>query len=391
MIRKTYKFRLYGNKYNRLLRERIEICAEVWNHFLSLQKRYYRLGSKYISFNKACKHLTKLKSLKKYSHWWSVDSQSLQDVLKRQDRAYKKFFKWCKIRTGRRISPPKFKKIKAYNSFTLKQSGWSLLSDEEIRIQGRAFKFCNPNNAKNRRKLISDFIKIKTVTIKRDRVGQLWICFSVETEQEVVSSHHECNKILSLDFGLKTFLTTFDGESFGQIQAPEILKKNLSALKKANRNLAKKVKGSNRRKKARKELSLLHRKIANERGAWQWGTANKLIRKNCVLVFETLNFSGMDKLFGRKIKDLAPYNFMQKVQRLALKHDCEIIFADRFFPSSKLCHICSCLNENLCLRDRIWTCACGTVHNRDENASANLYAEGIRLRKRSSKTCANAL
>ena len=85
----------------------------------------------------------------------------------------------------------------------------------------------------------------------------------------------------------------------------------------------------------------------------------------------------MQRLWGRKITDLGFYSFLQKVEYLAKKKGKIVRFIDRWFPSSKMCHVCGVLNKSLELRDRQWACdSCDTKHDRDLNAAINIHAVG---------------
>ena len=138
-IRRTYKYQLYRTKKTEYLDAEIELARQIWNHCLALQKRYYRIYGKYISANRMKVFVTRLRR-NKYSEWQDLGSQAVQDVVERLDRSYQAFFDWCKTKAGPRKHPPKFKKYWKYNSFTLKQAGWSI-DGNTIRIMGKKFRF----------------------------------------------------------------------------------------------------------------------------------------------------------------------------------------------------------------------------------------------------------
>ena len=126
---KTYKFKMYSNHGNRELHKTIDSHAHVWNHFVSLCRRYYGIYGKYPGKKALMRHLTKLKRLSQFSHWNLLPSQSLQDVIDRLDKAYQK-----KFSNPRRSGRPRFKNRVRYKSFTLKQAGWQLLPGNRIKI-----------------------------------------------------------------------------------------------------------------------------------------------------------------------------------------------------------------------------------------------------------------
>ena len=111
-IRKTYKFRLYRNdKKDRKLRQMIFVASLIWNHLIALQRRYYRLTGKYISLYEMNKHVLKLRKTKRFALWRDPHSQVCQNICRRVDDAYQRFFN--KLANGR----PKFRKAKKYRSF----------------------------------------------------------------------------------------------------------------------------------------------------------------------------------------------------------------------------------------------------------------------------------
>ena len=149
----------------------------------------------------------------------------------------------------------------------------------------------------------------------------------------------------------------------------------------ANRNLSRKAKGSNNRKKAKIALARLHKKVANQRDNFHWQTANKLVGEYALICIEDLNLKAMQKRFGRKISDLGFADFVSKLKYKAHRAGASVVEVDRFFPSSQLCSDCGYRNtETKNLTIRKWACPkCGNIHNRDRNASINIEREGSRI------------
>ena len=145
---KTYKFKLYQHKRNRYLKRQINLAGIIYNHCIALHKRYYRLYGKSLNVYALMKHLTKLKKLPKYSDWNSLGSQAIQDIAQRIDKGYKLFFR--NREHGIKSSPPSFKKVKKYKSFTLKQAGYKLYSDNRIKIGGRTINITSPVKLKGK-------------------------------------------------------------------------------------------------------------------------------------------------------------------------------------------------------------------------------------------------
>jgi len=187
----------------------------------------------------------------------------------------------------------------------------------------------------------------------------------------------ETGKIAGFDFGLRTFLTCFDGFSIETIESPQFFKQSINAIKKASRHHSKKLKGSLNRERARKNLVRKYEDIANRRRDWFWKLAHELTNRFDVLCFETLNLKGMQRLWGRKISDLAFGEFLQIREWVAKKKDKRVIFVDQWYPSSKTCSTCGHILEKLELTIREWRCpSCQSVNNRDDNASRNIQAVG---------------
>jgi putative transposase len=176
------------------------------------------------------------------------------------------------------------------------------------------------------------------------------------------------------DFGLKTFLTVSDGS---KIESPQFLKQSLNAIKKASRQHSKKRKGSANRERARLNLVRKHEDVANRRSDWFWKLALKLTDKFDVLCFETLNLKGMQRIWGRKISDMAFGEFLQILQWVAKKKRKQVVFIDRWYPSSNTCSHCGNVLKELDLSVREWRCpSCQSVNGRDENAAINIQAVG---------------
>ena len=146
-----------------MLVKRIEYASEIWNHFVALSRRYYRLYGKYPGYYKMQKHLTKLKKQRRFQHWNEVGSQAAQMVVRRLDLSYQAYFDY-KAGKRARVGLPSFKRRTKYSSFTLTQAGWKYLGDHRMRIGKRTFKFVLSREVTG---------TIKTVTIKRDRCGDL--------------------------------------------------------------------------------------------------------------------------------------------------------------------------------------------------------------------------
>ena len=151
----------------------------------------------------------------------------------------------------------------------------------------------------------------------------------------------------------------------------------LNEIKKAARQLSSKKKSSANRERARLNLARRHEDVANRRSDWFWKLAINLTERFDVLCFETLNLKGMQKLWGRKISDLAFREFLQILEWVAKKKGKQVVYVDRWYPSSKTCNCCGHVLKSLELSVRVWRCpSCNSVNDRDENAALNICAVG---------------
>ena len=359
---KTYKFKLYSNRGNVELHKTIDGHAHVWNHCVALQRRYYAFYGKYISKFRLINHISKLKRLPKFDHWNRLPSQAIQDVVARIDKGYRAMFE--ARAQGKAWGRPRFKPRLKYKSFTLLQAGWKLLSGNRIKIGKCVFSYFKSRDV---------FGNPKRCTIKRDAVGDVYICILtdyVEPEIERVMT----GKIAGFDFGLKRYLT---GHNEHDIDSPLFFKRSINAIKRANRSHSRTKKRSKNRERARLDLARKHRKIERQREDFHWKLAHQLTDEYDEIRLEDLNLKGMKSLWGRKVSDLGFADFVKKLKYLAAKKGVKIVFIDKWYPSSKTCSVCGAVNETLNLRDRNWRCAdCGTIHDRDRNAAINIYRVG---------------
>ncbi len=166
---RTYKYKLYRTKRVKHLHDVVNISGIIYNHCIALHKRYYKLYGKSLNKFQLQKHLTKLKKRDKYAFWNKVPSQAIQNITERIDNAYKKFFDYAKGRTKLRTSPPSFKAVKKYKSYTLKGKVGYKIDKNSISLNGYTYKFWLSRPI--------DGI-IKTVIIKRDTIGDFYICIT---------------------------------------------------------------------------------------------------------------------------------------------------------------------------------------------------------------------
>jgi putative transposase len=297
-----------------------------------------------------------------------LGSQAVQDVVQRLQKAYERFF-------NKQGGFPRFKKVKKYPSFMLKQkAGWKLLEEynprgtdknrrhtRKIRILGRSYKFCQSRPIEG---------EIKTVTVKRDRLGRLWVCFSVVMKVE--QPEFSTGKSGGFDFGLKHFLTNDEGEV---IESPQFFAQARYQIARLNKELSRKQDGSHNRKRAKYRLAKAHNDVKNKRRDWFYKLAHALCDHYGVMYFEDLNLNGMKRLWGRKVSDLAFGEFVLILQHVASKRGVRVHKIDRWEPTSQVCSDCG-QKKKLDLRDRVFVCDCGLSIDRDHNAAINVLRVG---------------
>ena len=370
-MKRTYKFKIYNSKRSRKLERLLYTACSVYNHCIALQKRYYRLFRKNIMAFTMSRHLAKLKKLPRFAFWNGLNSQTVQDISERVWRSYKSFF--SNVKNNKRMRPPRFCKRDNYKSFTYKQSGYKIEGNLLTLQQKFRVKFSKSREIEG---------KIKTVTVKRNSLGDWYLYIVTDIEQNEVLPRQ--GEAIGLDFGLKHFLTDDTGE---RIESPLFFRQMRNRIQKLNRVRFRKVGERKGEKKSRnwlraaRKLRRAYEKLRNLRDDFQWKLAKTLCERYATICIEDLSLKGMQRLWGRKICDLRFGDFVAKLGYMAGKYGCRLVKVDRWFASSQQCSVCGYKNDGTKdLRVRKWACpACGTEHDRDVNAATNVLNEGLRM------------
>lgn len=369
-MEKAYKFRLYPNTEQKELLSKTFGCARfVYNYYLDRRIKTYQQNKTTMNYNACSADLTKLKQEKPWLK--EVDKFALQNALKDLDRAFQNFFR--EIKKGNKNQGfPKFKSKHHY-----KQSYRTTFTNNNIKVE------------KNRIKLPKlgwvDMIqhrdiqgRIVNCTITKTCSDEYYV--SICCTDVVIDKYESTENSIGIDLGLKEFITTSDGEV---IENPKYLLKLEKKLKREQRKLSKKQKGSKNIEKQRIRLNKVHKKIRNQRIDFLQKLSTRLIRENQIICLEDLNVKGMVKNhnLAKRISDVSWSEFVRMLEYKALWHDKIIQKIDRFYPSSQLCSVCGYKNEDIKdLSIRRWICPqCNTKHNRDVNAAKNILNEGLRL------------
>ncbi len=352
----TYTYKLYRSKRTAKLDAMLREACFVWNHALALQKRYYALFGKYVNVVEMQKHFARRISR------FKLHSQTVQEILQRLDASYQRFFK----RLSRR--PPKFRRVREFSSIVYKQGGFKLNGNVlVVNSIGLHFQFSYSRPYEG---------KVRQIRIKRSRLGEYYLYIVTDAAAGSYTRRKSREGAsVGMDFGLKTYLTLSDGT---KVENPQFLKQDLNDLRRRSRAFSRCEKTSHHRIARRRDLERCHERICNRRDDWQWKTCHELCRRYGTICIEDLNLTGMTCLWGRKVNDLAFGLFMQKLEHVAAKYGTEVVKIDRFYASSKTCSVCQYVNELLTLDQRKWKCPqCGTIHDRDLNASVNILRQGI--------------
>ena len=359
-VYKGFKFRLYPTQeQGSMLSQQAGNTRFLWNKFLESNLQTYKETQK---FQFSYDMITSLPKLKDEFEFLKLSfSQSLQQVGRQLDRALKDSFKKSK-------GFPKFKKKHNRDSFTVPQ---------KFSIHSKSIKLPKIGKVKwtKHRKIQGN---PKFLTVSRD--GKRWYC-SVTCEVNLPDKQYSQNteNIVGIDVGLKEFATLSDN-SVGKRERH--LDKHSKRLAKEQRKLSRTTIGSQNRKKQIEKVQTVYRKIRNTRKDFLHKITSNMIAKYSGVVLEDLNVSGMMKnsKLSRSISDVGWYKFNRMLEYKSLWNAKHFIKINRWFASSKICSECGNKKVDLTLKDRTYVCKnCGSILDRDFNASKNIRDEGIKI------------
>ena len=355
---KAFKFRLYPTAEQKTLIEKhIGSCRFVYNWALAEKIKTYEQTNHSISQFDLNKKITTLKEEKTWLT--EVNSQSLQGMTRNLESAFTKFFR---EKTGF----PNFKSKKTpIQSFPIPQHYTVDFDANIIKI---------PKIGKVKAVIHRKFEGIlKVATLSKLCTGKYFISILVEDNKEApIKQEFTVATTIGIDVGIKDFAVLSNGE---KIENPKYLKKSLQTLKVLHKQVSRKVKGSNRRRKAIIRLAKLYEKVTSQRNDFQNKLSFKLISENQAISLENLNVKGMVKnhCLAQAISDASWSSFVTKIEYKAQWLGKTVLRIGRFEPSSKICNNCGFYKTDLTLKIREWCCpVCGTNHDRDVNAAINI-------------------
>ncbi|MCB4806445.1 putative transposase [Methylobacterium brachiatum] len=216
-----------------------------------------------------------------------------------------------------------------------------------------------------------------SVTISRDAAGRWHVAFRVAVEPP--PAPEPLRPALGIDLGLMTLAASSDG---GSVANPRWLRQRQHRLRRAQRALARKKKGSNNREKARAAVARLHARVADALHDHHHKLSTRWIRENQAIHVETLSLRGLARTrLARSLHDAAWGSLLAMLQYKAAWYRRDLVAIDRFFPSTRACSACGVVGPKRALHVRTWTCdGCGVTHDRDANASQNILAAGHAVR-----------
>ncbi len=356
------KVRIYPNKEQQEALAKSFGCSRfVFNYYLNKTNTQYQETGKGMSYCDMAKDLTQLKKLPDYEWLTEVTAATLQQTLKNLESAFKNFF-------SKRARFPKFKS---------KHTKQSIRYPESCSIKNGGLKLPKLGIVKAS---ISKSIngKIKSVTVSKTSTDKYFAAILFETDD---LTNNKEGKISSIDLGLSSLVTVFDGEKFSKVDPIKPTRRYTKRLRRRQQALSRKKKGSLNRQKQVKRVARVPEKIANTRQDFLHKLSRKLVDENQVIIAENLCIKGLART--KLAKSILDAGWGMLLNFISYKLDREggiFIQVDRFFPSSKLCNSCKVKNNLLNLSIREWVCPeCKTHHDRDENATQNLWEEGIRI------------
>jgi putative transposase len=313
-----------------------------------------------------------LNALKQTAVPWlyEVSKCAPQEALRNLDNAFTHFYRRVKLKQqgklrGKLGYPKRKSKKRGLGSFRM--TGAIVVFSDAVRLPrlGRL-------RLKERSSLPTSGVRLLSATIS-EQAGHWYV--SVLVEQDHIVPRNQ-GPVVGVDLGVKTLATLSDGTTEPN---PRHLRSCLKKLKRCQRAVSRKRKGSCNRRKAAQRLGKLHRTVANQRANTLHQFTSRLAKTKSVVVIEDLHVSGMLKNhhLAQAIGDVGFYEFRRQLTYKAAWYGCQVIVASRWEPSSKTCSGCGWVDEELDLGDRTFHCrnpkgSCRLVMDRDLNAAINL-------------------
>lgn len=369
-----------NNKQNTKLFQYTNTARFAYNWAIAREQENYKNGGKFISDRDLRKEFTQLKKQKEYQWLQKISCDVPKQAIKDACNAYKRFFKGqCKY--------PKFK-CKKHSISSFYQDNLKIqFTERKVFLSGIGhIRLAEKNRfpiGKGKNKEIS----VINPRITHDGL-YWWISVGIEYEDSIT---FPSNNGIGIDLGIKDLAICSDGTKYKNINKTQKLRKLEKKKRKLQRSISRKYeknkkgesycKTSNIIKSEKELLKVIHR-LTNIRQNYLHQTTSEIVnRKPMFIVLEDLNVSGMmkNKYLSKAVQQQSFYEFRRQMEYKCNWNNIQLIIADRFFPSSKLCSCCGNIKKDLKLSDRIYKCECGNVIDRDYQAALNLkqYGENV--------------
>ncbi len=363
-MKKAFKYRIYPNKAQQaLLQSTFGCCRFVYNKTLDIKKTAYETDKTKLSKFDLIK---KIKPLKDEYPWLrDVPHVCLPQAVSNMDAAYQNFFKSGK-------GYPKFKsKHRSCKSCKFPYPFCDVLQDTS---RLKLSKIGLVKYKKDR-----EFVgTLRHIVVTQESDGKYYASCLVETDIEVPKPQPvEASTTVGIDLGLKDFIITSDGRKIPNPRFYATIDRRIARLQKHE---ARKTKGSKRRARIRLKINKLYIKKRNLVKNFIYHVAKTLLRESQTLLMEDLNIVGMVKnhKLAKSIQNICWGELRRVLEYKSKWLGHNLIFIDRWAPSTKTCSCCGYKNDTLTLSDRSWTCpGCGTHHDRDINAALNIKRMGL--------------
>lgn len=374
---RAIKIKLYPNKQQEQVINKILGCYRfVYNHMLALKQQEYNDNKINLSLKDLSKYFySTLRKDEKYSWLKEQNTNVMTQSIRQMLTAYDNFFK---LHTGF----PKFKSKKDRQSALFSINAISRRNTFETKhisliTSLKNIKFRCSNLYFKRLQTYKD--SIRSATMSKTKSGNYFLSILIDIPQDEIVKFRQTGESVGIDLGVKDFVITSDGEVF---ENKHFLKKQENKIKKLQRQLSRKAKGSNNREKARIKLAKAHERLVNQRENYIHSVVNELLTYYDTICMEDLNVSGMLKNhhLAKAIQEVGFFRFKSVLLDKLVNNGKRAVFVDRFYPSSKTCSCCGYVYRKLTLKEREWKCPdCGEIHDRDLNAAMNILTEGERI------------
>jgi len=364
-VKRALKYRFYPTDEQAAELSRTFGCVRlVYNKALEARTAAWIQESRRIGYAESSALLTSWKKTEELAFLGEVSCVPLQQALRHLQGAFVNF--WAK-----RAAYPKFKsRKKSRLSAEYTRSAFTF-RDGVLRLA----KMSEPLDIVWSRPL-PEGAEPSTVTVSRDSAGR-WFVSMLCQDASVRALPPAPNPVVGIDAGITALVTLSTGE---KIENPKFEKQDRERLARAQRELARKQKGSKNRDKARTKVARVHARITDRRQDHLHKLTTRLVRDNQAIVIEDLAVRNMlsNHTLARAISDAARSELRRQLDYKCAWYGRVLVVVDRFHPSSKTCSVCGHRVSVLPMGVREWTCAgCGAVHDRDVNAARNLEAAGL--------------